>query len=84
MINSYKIKTKFGRFIDLALDSSEKHYVSHDGKIYDIDEDRSVYLIGSYQKFTPKTGWMRDNRRTYWDEKHRVYMGKLAIERALQ
>ena len=92
MIDTYKVKTKFGKTINLALERQSARtswrrnglYVSLDGKMWDIDEDRSVYLVGSYNHWTKAKGWERRDRRTFFEDQHRVYMGQLARERCYE
>lgn len=85
MINTFHIKTKFGKDMTLVAEYSEGEYVSLDGKIWDVDRDHKIYLIGTYKKLDAKSdgtsykGWRR-GRRTYWENKHRVFMGELKYE----
>lgn len=91
MIDSYRIRTKFGRLRVLALEKKGKYFYSLDGKMWQIDEDRSLYLVGSCKTWYKNRGWVdalrsQQNCRRFsrWEDNHRVYMGKLEKERALQ
>lgn len=106
MINTYKMITKFGKERSLCLEyipaseCSRKGgiYVEADGKIWDIDDDRSIYMIGSYVHWDHETtDWKRTDKRLFFTQgikdaktgkyatrHHRVYMGKLIPERAVR
>jgi len=81
----YTIRTKFGREMPLALKwftsreagTRESYYASEDGKMWQIDENKNLYLIGSFCNWTKADGWHKTDRRCFWDKQGKVPTGKV-------